>query len=188
MAQPFVHGPVLIFAGDGSGNPLFIGTGEKAPRYSIRRFFDKVMNDISGSVIPYDYLFEGVEAFVTVRLTKWDEANLQIIQDVIAHAGAPGTMPAGDLGTLMMTEGVGKPLWIQYTYGPGQPFAKAAMGTMIPGYHAPCAFLEGPDDRDGGTDAAGVLLTWHCIRQYEGNGVFTLFDQNLAGLSPDNPP
>lgn len=187
MAHPYVRGPIHIFVGTGiSATPTYLGTGERAPRQSIRREFSPLFNDIGGVSIPFDLSFQGIEAFVTVALTRWNESVLNQIQDVVGNAGGqvdPGTILDGETGTLMMTENVGQPLWLQYSYGPGQLAPHAAMADMPPGTRYLCAFLQGPDELEGGTDPARVMLTWHCLRKYDpSTRKMRLFDRTLAGL------
>ena len=194
MAQPFVHGPVHLYVGIGAGGgafaPAYLGTGERAPRYSLRRGWEKVMNDVAGVVLPFDYSYQGIEAFITVKLTRWNEGVLSTIQDTVGNgqgAAHPGLMNPGDIGSLVNTEGLGMPLWMHYSYGAGGLFAKAAYATMPPGYHFYSTFLEGPDDREGGTDPASTLLTFHAIRTYlPSAGAFLLFDSNMTGISLPN--
>lgn len=186
MAQPYVRGPILIYCGVG-GSPTFLGTGERAPRYSLRRSWERVMNDLSGTQIPYDYSYQGCEAFVTCKLTRWNQSVLNNVQDVVSGSAAAGIMGPGEVGTLMNTEGVAQPLWLQYGYGPGGFAAKPAMSGLPGGYKFFSAWLEGPDEHEGGTDPASVTLTWHCVRvpgaQY---GQFNLFNTDMSGLPSPN--
>jgi len=187
MAHPFVHGPVHVFAALGpSSSATYLGTGERAPRVSIRREWEPLFNDIGGTRIPFDYAFQGEEAFVTIQLTRWNQSTLTALKDVIGNAQGrivPGTTADGDIGSLMATENLGRTLWVQYAYGAGQLAPHAAMSDMVPGYRFPCAFLQGPDDSEGGTDPAKELVTFHAIRQYNpSTRKFTLFDYVLTGL------
>ena len=41
MATPYTHGPVHLFVGLGSnGAPNYLGTGQRAPRYRLRREYE----------------------------------------------------------------------------------------------------------------------------------------------------
>lgn len=184
MAQPYVSGPVHVFVGIGgyagstsamlTKNPAYLGTGERAPRPSFRPGFEPLMNDVTGTRIPYDWVFEGEEALVTVRLTRWDENVLFAMQNRVGAAGqARGLNLANDIGTLMITEGAAFPLWLLFPFGvPG--IGKPAMigGGMPQGYHFYAAFLEGPDDMDQlGTNPRTVDLVWHCGRVFAPTGI-----------------
>jgi hypothetical protein len=177
-------------------SPAYLGTGERAPRPSFRPAFEPVMNDLTGSRIPYDWMFEGEEAIVTVRLTRWDEPTLAALQNRTGPAGQPrGVNFANDVGTLMLTEGAAYPLWLLFPFGiPG--IGKPAMiaGGLPQGYHFYAAFLEGPDDRDSlGTNPATVDLTWHCGRVFSSSGAnniprlgTVLFDHDMSAVNTMN--
>lgn len=182
MPQPYTRGPVLIYAGvGGSSGPLYLGTGERAPRVSRLREFEPVMNDLAGTRVPFDMLAEGQQALITVKLTRWDDAVLQAVEARSSAAPAGGIAGPGSTGALMIAEGWAFPLWLLYSYGPQGPAAKAAMGTLRPGFHFFATWLEGPQDGEGGTDPATELLVFHAIEVYTG-GTMSLYDYNLAGL------
>ncbi len=197
MAQPFVTGAVPIFCGvGGSASPIFLGHSERYPRIEIRPSFSPVFVDVAGQKVPYDYVYDGEEAYVTADVTRFNEATYAIIADRAATnntnglAILRGNNAPGEIGTLMVTEGIAYGLWLPFFYS-----TKAAMATMPPGYHFAAAFLEGPDTLDPlGTAPRKIHMVWHCVRKFDttqsnsfGWGGFNLYDNNPAsfvGLPP----
>lgn len=198
MGQAYVRGPVHLYVGTGSSfTPTYLGTSERAPRLSRKRGFDRVMNDLAGSQLAYDYLLEGVEAFVTLKLTRWNQNTLNAIWDPVSNLGggaAPGNWMfsnPGEIGTLLVTEGVAFPLWVVYSFGSAGPATKVAMnnatnGAIPPGFHLLNCFIE-DDSSEGGTDPASEPITFHAVRSLTSAiGSFSLGDTNLVGLPTPN--
>lgn len=172
MAQPHCTGAVEIYAAGPSGGPLHIGTGERAPRRRMVRHFSPVMNDLGGSAVPFDVTYQGKEAFVFVRLTRFNYANLLTIYDAFAESKG-GEDDQSEIGTLMITESKIGQLWLSYPYAGRMP-------GMPGGYHFLAAVLD-TDEEQPGTEAEYVDLAWHCIRKYQG-GKFLLYDHEFVGL------
>lgn len=171
-AQPHCTGAVHVYASAGSGGALYIGTGERAPRRRIVRHWSPCMNDLGGSAVPFDIVYQGREAFVFVRLTRFHYANLLKIYDPFGEA--KGEDDQEEIGTLMMTEGRIGELWLTYPYNERMP-------GMPTGYHFHAAVLE-TDEEQPGTEAEYVDLSWHCYRKYV-NGKFQLYDHEIAGAN-----
>src|SRR4051812_7347205 len=115
MAQPYSRGPVDIFVGTGlSHTPTFLGHATKGPRIRIRRFYRDMFNDLGGDLVPFDRARGSQMAVVSVVLTRWNEAVLQAAQDTAGGASVPGTEDPGDVGALMLTEGLAQPLWLRF--------------------------------------------------------------------------
>lgn len=192
MAQPYVRGPIGLHVQIG-GTIFFLGTGERAPRISIKREYEALRSDIAGTRLGLDQSFQGQEAFVTVKLTRWNETILTRLQDSTGAFGVtPGSDNMGDVGTLMVFEGQAFPLWVQFPYGAGQFAAKTAYanptnGAQMGGYHFFAAILEGEQVLEGGTDPASVSLTFHCYRVFSPTTLsLALYDFNMTGLSSWN--
>lgn len=190
MAQAYTRGSAHIWVGTGSGGTAqYLGTGERAPRVSIRKRFKDVPNDLAGET-PYDYSYQGREGFVNVRLTRWNDPVLQAMENVIGVAGgvdAGGVDGIGNMGALMVTQGQAVPLWVMYSYAPAGVAPQAAFATMRNGWHFFAAFLEGPDEHEGGTDPATEGLVFHCVRLFNSaTGAFSLFDRDMSGVTPIN--
>lgn len=186
MATPYVHGAVGLFVQlQGMGNPGFLGTCERAPRRTRRRRWAEVRNDLAGEE-SYDVSYQGSACYVTAKLTRWNEAVLLALENAPAPAvglDTAGVEPVGAIGTLMMTQGAGVQLWVVHDYGSqGRAPQVAFTGqNMRAGDHYYCAFLEGPDEQEGGTDPASEMLTFRCIRSYNATtGAFTLYDHNVT--------
>lgn len=200
MAQPYTGGAVLLYVAfpaqvgagyltQSYGQPVFLGTGERAPRVSRRRAYRQLHNDLAGDE-PFDFVYSGTSMLVTVRLTRWNELVLQTLEDapnIPAAAIAPanaGTELLGDVGRMMVTEGAGAQLYVVYDYGASGRLPKPAMvaGLMRPGWHFFSAFLE-QDDHDGGTDPNVKPITFRCARVYNPvTGAFVIYDQTIPNL------
>jgi hypothetical protein len=165
MAQIFTSGPCPIYVGGGaSATPLFLGHAEKFPRIALRPRFSDVFCDLSGQSVAYDVSYDGEDATVTADIVRWNEAAYTIIADRAktntAAATNRGTNGFGEIGTMMMTEGVGYPLYLIFPFT-----AKPAYASQPRGYRFWCSFLQGPDDFELGSTARKLRLSWRCIRQ-----------------------
>lgn len=151
------------------------------------------MNDVAG-MTPYDMLFSGEEAIVSVTLTRWNEPVYAAIANKANLGGVRGTESGVSRGTLMLTQGIAAPLWISYPFNTLAPFT-----TLPAGYHFYAAFLESPDRLNPGVRAYKIHLQWHCLAVYfagqvlstglgggiVGNG-FLLYDGVMAGQAAPN--
>lgn len=211
MAQPYSAGAQHIYVGvtqnyySGSNGqitwqtPLYLGTGERAPRVSRRRAFRPVNNDLAGDE-PFDWCMSGTNMLVTVRMTRWDENVLRLVehapnpgQGLVPTAAVAGTEFLGDIGRLMVTEATAMGLWLRFAYGVQGVLAKAAFagnatsGPMRNGWHFFAAFLE-QDDHDGGTDPNIKSLTFRCARVYNpSTGSFLIYDDDMTGVAGITP-
>lgn len=188
----YVTGPIPIFVAfrvNGQlGAPELLGTGETATEPDIRAQWDGVMNDITGTKLPYDVAYEGEEAFFSVQLTRWDDlvrkklAARPFRQGSVAGVNAvrqagPGNT-YGDRGSLMITEGLAVACWLPFLYAK-KPVYSAA--NLIRGYRFPYCWTEGPETWRGGTRAARVALTFHAIAGFESNNL-RLYDHDMSAV------
>ena len=206
MAQEYNAGAIHVYiavtstyysVGNGTisyATPAYLGTGERAPRVSRRRAFTPVHNDLAGAE-PFDYCFSGTNMLVTVRMTRWDENVLRIIEHaanpalgLVPTGAVAGTEFLGDIGRLMVTEATAIQLWLRFAYGaqgvlPKPAFAgNAASGPMRNGWHFYAAFME-QDDHDGGTDPNVKSITFRCARVYDPfTGSFGIYDDDMSGI------
>lgn len=179
MAQVYVTGPALIYAGLANAlgtSPVFVGTGESAPDIDIKAEFDPVMNDLGGTRVPFDRCFEGEEGMVSVVLNRFNwSAIRQMMSRPRFFTGTPGSNPSGDVGTLMGQEGMTFNLWLVWPFS-----TKAAMGggaaanAMPSAVRFVSAFLLSPDKIQSGTKDQKLHLIWQCQRGFSvtagGNG------------------
>lgn len=189
FAQPWCTGPALIYAGvGGGGSPVFFGTAESTPVIDERPNYEPLMNDLGGSMIPFDFSHQGADAVVTATMTSWKESVFTAMR---AYGGPlPGVSAPGDIGAFMFLEGRSFPLWVVFPYA-----AKTAMAGLPPGYRFFAAFLQGPVSQSAGTRPRKVNLTWYCGRVYGSTAVrvpravvpgsiFACYDYVVAGLPP----
>ncbi len=187
MANPWCTGPVDVWCNPGTAGAVFLGHGERGPRVRIRRGWEPIFNDLSGTQIPFDLLAEGAEGFVTIDLTRWNENIYQLIASVPIPGAAPGTNFPGDIGTLMMTESKGYTLWLRFPYASKATFNQAISGPMPAGMRFVQSWLEGPDEFEIGTQANKKILVFRCLRAFNpANGAFTLFDYDMSAIGSLN--
>lgn len=193
MAQLYSTGPVSVYCGIGSGGtPLFLGHGQRAPKISITAEFRDVECDLGGAV-SFDTMYGGERGRVSVLLSRYNETVLTIIQDkAIAAAGAVrGTDDPGEIGSLMVSEGLTYGLWLNFPYNTKAFNSNAANGAIPAGYHFFAAYLRGPDDIEvGSTTPKMVQCNFDCLRTFNpaisnafGQGRLALYD-HVMGVLP----
>ncbi len=185
MGQPYVTGAVSVWIGSAAG-PLFLGYSERGPNISIRPHYSNVFVDLSGMSVPFDKIYDGEEAIVSCDLTYFNQNVLLAIEDY-AGTTSPGFNEPGEIGTLMLTEGIAYPLYLRFPYAAKPAFQNGLNGAMPAGYRFYRAMLETDDFPDLGTKARKIHLSWHCLPQLDatvsndfGTGTFTLYDFDLS--------
>lgn len=202
MAQLWSTGPALIYValtgtGDAPGgglggppvNPAFLGTAEFAPAIHVRREWESVFNDFGGGRVPFDTMYESKEGFTFADLTRWDENVYQQLAAAprTAEGGFDPTNPqdgadfVGDIGSLMITEGLAYSVFIKF------PFAsKSAYAGMKPGYRFPASYLMGPDEANSlGTKPFKRHIVFHHLRTFEpSTQIFRLYDSAFMDQLP----
>lgn len=183
MAQLYATGPVYVFcAVDTGGGLLYLGTGERAPRISITPAYRDVQCDLGGEA-PFDTMYSGNSGRVTVTLMRYNEAVLRKIEDYAASLHLiRGQEDPGEIGSLMLTEGLAYQLVLVFPYA-----TKTAFADMPAGYNFLAAYVRGPDDIESGTsNPKKVQITWQCLRKFDitnqnnfGAGSFKLYDHNI---------
>lgn len=192
MAQAHVTGPVHIYVGVGGspprnplvpGTPVYLGTCETAPRPRFNPQWAPVNNDIGGVRLPFDMIYSGEDATISGALTVWNWPVYAACRRRPNNTGTIGFGAAGDIGTLMVTEGMAYPLWLHYPY-----FSKFSGVGMPAGRRFLACWLLGPDEEEPGTGVNKIHFTFQAFRAYDGStGAFTLFDENMSGI-PTIPP
>lgn len=185
MASPYVTGPAHIFCGLQTGGALlYLGTAERWPQVTIRPHYAPLFNDIGGGV-PVDMCYDGEEAFTIADISRWNEPVYALLSarprpssGLLTPRGAD---IAGDVGTLMVTEGHAYPVVVQFPYAAKPAYAAAGMPA---GYRFPTSYLAGPDTLEPlGTTPSKRRLIWHHLRQYSAVAqAFVLYNHDLSGL------
>lgn len=165
--RPWVTGPVDIFVGLGSGGgPLFLGHDERMLAPMIRPYYSPHYSSLGGEHIPMDMTYDGQDAMVSVNLTRFNEAVYLALASRAPGSRAspvvaPGVDLPGDLGSLVILEGVAFQLWLRFPYS-----AKPAMAGMPAGYRFPKAYVAGPDTLGNlGTGTRRTSVQFHCLRE-----------------------
>jgi hypothetical protein len=191
MANPYVTGPVHVWIRFYGSSALYLGTGRNAPRFRIRRAWEGIMNDITGTQIPFDMLYEGQEAFTTVELTRWNEGTYQLLASMPDPSKFPLTGPlfdvAGDIGTLMVTENKAFQLGLVFPYASKPTFLLSPGGSMPAGYHFFNTWLESPDEFTVGTGENSKGLLFHSIKGFNpSTGAGNLGDYDISWTGTPN--
>lgn len=132
MAKLYTTGPAHLFVGVGnvsSKEPVYLGTAETAPDIDIQREYEGVPNDLGGSRLPMDRIYEGEEGMVGGVLTRWNEEVIAALMSVPDFEnGTRGLNNQFDLGTLMGSEGFAFPVWVVFPYASKPAFAGMPAG------------------------------------------------------------
>lgn len=187
MSQPWCTGAAHIFVGVGgsptSKQPRYLGTCEAQPDLQDDVKLDPIMNDIAGSMMPFDYSFMGIVGTISGVFTRFNQNIYQLLTRLPnPFAGVRGVLGPTDVGTIIGLEGVAVPLWISYPYS-----TKTAMVGMEAGRHYYRTFLFGPQNVKPGTRAKRVSLTWIAFHAYDPTTrQLALYDNSMAGVpNPD---
>lgn len=168
-----------------TGTPVYLGTCQAAPKIRWDPAFEPIMNDISGSRKPFDFIYEGMDAMVIGDLTVFNWAVWEQIKSLPNHANPAGTQLPGDIGTMMVTEGFAYPLWVHYPYATKAALAAAGMPA---GRRFVAAWLMGPIDEDPGTKQNTFHIQFYCAQAYDKTtGRFICSDATMTGI-PSIPP
>lgn len=188
MAQAYNTGPVHIYWQLFSLQMAYLGTCERAPRIVHTAYFEPIFNDIAGTKVPYDELFQGKDASIAGDLTRWNEAVLKDAETRVgngAQVQPDGLDDEQSRGTMMLAEGQAGILILHFPY-----YAKPVMSAagMRPGYRYFGAWLAGPDDKTLGTQVNKAHIQFRALPVYQyTTGKFLLYDTNLSGI-PAVPP
>lgn len=177
-----VTGPVQVFVDlDGPGLEL-LGTCMTRPRIMFRRKFEPAFSDIGG-LVPFDMIYAGSDALVILDINRLDTDTMQCLRAVpTMDEDNIGVEHLGDVGSMMMLEGLGIELSLSFMYG------LDANSGPINGLRFPCAFLLGPDTEEDGVRFQIQRLVFYCMRQFDpDSGDMTLFDNDVQdGLGEDD--
>jgi len=171
---------------------LPLGWSEKGPSFQIRPRYSDVYVDLGGQNVPFDVMYQGEDALVSITLAKFNQTTLNIIQNKANPGGGPpGTDPFGSIGTLMLTEQKAYNLFLRFPYASVKAFyygAGNASGPMPPGYRFLQATFVTDDHPALGTKPKFPRVAWHCLRNFDpSTGTFKLFDFDMSAIGSINP-
>ena len=195
IASEQTSGPVLVWVGvpNVSGaKPMFFGTGENAPEPEFIPEYENVMNDLRGTRKPFDKIFEGEDAPVTITTTFWVEDTLDFLMDFVnlnngQRGDGIGQQAQNDIGTLMFLEKQYFELWLVYPYAVTHPFMTVNGANMKRGYHFFAAIMDGPIRRSNGTKVNKVAASSYCgglpKSSSDGKGMnFVTYDDDMGAV------
>lgn len=162
---------------------FYLGTCEVAPAIEIRRHYKPIYYVPMGKAVPYDVLYEGQDAIISMTLTNWSEILYAVIggrMNQIAGGGLRGVDRCNAIGSMVNSEGMALRLWLQFPYAAKPVFAANA---MVPGYAFYQVRLLGPDTIDPGTKPAKLRLVWHATKVFDpATGDQYLFDHDMSAV------
>jgi hypothetical protein len=130
-----------------------LGTCQFRPRILFRREFEPIWSDVGG-LVPYDWCYMGQDALVIADFTRFDIGVVQTAQ-ADSSAGDGTTDSLENIGTMMVSEGMAKPLTIIFR----------RTGQII---RFPASWLQGPDVEEYGTRHQIERLIFYCARKWSG--------------------
>ena len=192
MAQLYTTGPAHFYTGPITA-PAYLGTCEESPEIDLIAIERDVQNSLGGVGVPFDKAYQGEMGMITCVLNRYNEAVYQTLatRPRTFQGGTPGTNTAGDIGSLMLQEGLAFSTWILFTFGANGYAPKPAMNGpngIVPGYRFFATMLLGPNrQRNMGTTPKKLVLTIGALRVFNpALQTFSLYDWNVAGLPPIN--
>jgi hypothetical protein len=190
MARLYSTGPVGCYIGNAAGIITFLGHGKKAPDIDIETETIPVECDLGGAV-QMDQIYGGQRGKVSVLLSRYNEGAVAILQDRAKQLALRGIDNPGDIGALLLSEGLFWTLYLRFPYA-AKAFQGAGAGidASPAGYRFLAAYLDSPDKIIVGTTTNRMVQChFTCLRAFNvtitntfGEGRFTLFDHNLAGV------
>lgn len=132
MSQFYVPGPSIIQVSTGTSGALqFVGFNEQRTRISVGAKFKDVFTDYAGEMLPADCSFQGIDAYIMMDLSQFNEAIVSKIAARLNGTGVvEGAIGANAIGTMMLQEGFYYRVLIQSAYA-----GKTGYSTMIPAYN-----------------------------------------------------
>src|SRR4051812_26889664 len=80
MSIPQTSGPAFIYIARiapatsvARTDLYFLGTCEQPPTLQLNPQWEPIMNDVSGSLLPLDYSYQGEDGLLSGTLNKWNE-------------------------------------------------------------------------------------------------------------------
>lgn len=187
MATPLVPGPAPVWYGF-LAEPQFLGWTERGVTIDPSPEWLPYYCDLGGST-PMDYSYQGQSATINFTLSRWNAATLSLLLEDYA-GGFPGSAPgvdvAGEIGALMVHEGLALSLWVGFPY-----VAKVAYQEHMLGYHFHHVIIERESLPERGARPAKVNLTLRAVRRLLMSpahqngllaGTFILYDYDMSAI------
>lgn len=190
MSQQYGTGACAWYLGIGAQfAPLFLGWSDgKSRKISNRPAWRPVYSDSHGTEIPADMSYQGQDAIVSSRFTRFNWNTVYALQEYAKRAtvlGSPGLDGPGARGSLMLTEGLAYPMWITFPYSAKAAMRQAANGIMPLGRRYNTCYLMTDDMDEFGLAPTEFTFVWHALSLFTpsaAGGFHTLFSTNITGL------
>lgn len=188
MAQPYCTGPCAFFVGVGSNDaPVFLGHAEAGVEIYTALEWERLMNDLTGTVHPLDKQNMGENAVISGQgpFTRWNESAFALME-ARQNGNTRGSQGFGVRGGFAIGEGLSFPLYLAFPYSIKAAMRAAANGILESGRrYRSCTLM--PHRFMGGTRAARRQLSWEAASVLRlADGGHDLYDYNLTGLPPIN--
>lgn len=164
--------------------PYYLGTCEQMPTIEVRPNYRPIyINDV-GKKVPYDLLYEGKDAILSMTLNNFSE-YLHAIIGGRTNARVPGGGPRGidlydSIGSLILSEGLSLMVWLQF---PNAAKPAMAQGGLPPGWRFFACTLLAPDRIEPGLRPKKIRLVFHALKLYDFvSGNQFLFDHDMSSI------
>lgn len=157
--------------------PHFLGTAEE---YPIAEHYPRLIEFQcdQGGHQAFDMSFQGTGAIISLNLTYWDEVVAARLERTPSPAaGFRGNYDISDVGTLLISQGMGLDIWLVYSAQPNHD----SLADLIPGYHYLNCVFRGPWlNRTGSRPMKRQMIFQALPVNYEGN--WLLYDSDMSRL------
>lgn len=189
-AKLWSTGPVAVYIRHAlDSSPMFLGHGERAPEIMDHGAYKPVHTDLSGDQAPHDKLYNGQNVSITMTLSRFDQAALNIMKARSRSISIPSITPGydapGAMGMLAATELGTFQMWLAFFYSVKAPYVG-----MPPGYNFLQCVLEDSTESGGTQDVRKSPLTISTIRRFNagdsnatGFGSWTSYNYDMTGIA-----
>jgi hypothetical protein len=181
-AGPFVPGPAHVAVGLGFSRSLaYLGRTRRGVRSAERLFSRPVQADLAGTLgMPADVLLSGKILVFTMELVYWDPAVMELVKGRY-FGGLAGTIQAGEIGSLLLAEGLDFEVALLSQY----QGLKSIYSANKPGLHAYHCWCSESIDANHSTEEQTWNLTFTAIPKLNPTTlVGTFYDYNVSSFPP----
>jgi hypothetical protein len=145
-------------------------------------------NALGGVGVPFEKVYQGEVAVVSANVNRWNAATYLALANRPRSpysggaANPPGTNMGGDVGSMILTEGLNLGLTLQFQFGSkGSAPKPALIAQGLPdGYFFPAAIPVHDVLEPLGTMPEVLNITFACIRAYDPlTQTFVLYTQKI---------
>lgn len=178
--QTWTTGPAPIATGTGAAGAMqFFGFSEDGFEVRETTFFEPIHDDARGPRMAADQMALGKAIAISGRVITYDFAVLNAVRNrYLVANGTPGGLVAGELGSLLETEGLTMAVMLKYPYS-----SKTSYNGMDQGLRIPQAFVMGDIGYKVGTRAWVLTVAFVAIVNFNtSTNTGTVWDADVSGF------